>query len=348
MVALLRIALLALIPAAFTLPIHAPAEKRTTFTVNKVIDQDFADPSLLQVGNEWFAFATNNHKTLGNAAAIGSGSLINVQVASSPDFEAWTVLGIDALPVVGAWADPSASSVWAPKVIQNAAGEFILHYSAPKLGDNSKHCIGAAISNTPQGPYTPEADALACPTSQGGAIDSSAFRDVDGTYYVVYKIDGNSLGHGGSCSNTVAPIVATPIMIQQLADDGYTPVGSPIEILDRSALDGPLVEGPSLTRTADGHYVLFFSSNCFATKWYDVSYAFATSVMGPYTKAGPMMVTGAPDADLYSPGGADVYADAEHAVFHAGDVGPINMGWRAMYTMKISIDTTSEVVSTTS
>lgn len=348
MIASFGTALLALMPLVLALPVPAPVEKRSTITVNKVIDQDFADPSLLQVGSEWYAFATNNHKTLGNASAIGSESLINVQVASSPDFENWTVLGVDALPVVGAWADSTASAVWAPKVIQNAAGEYVLHYSAPKLGDNSKHCVGAATASTPVGPYTPVAEPLACPISQGGAIDSSAFRDDDGTYYVVYKIDGNAIGHGGACSNTVAPIVSTPIMIQQVADDGYTPVGSPTEILDRWALDGPLVEGPSLTRTADGHYVLFFSSNCFATKWYDVSYAFATSVTGPYVKAGPMMVTGSPDAALYSPGGADIYADGEHAVFHAGDVGPINMGWRAMYTMKISVDTATEVVSTTS
>ncbi|GAB7353435.1 hypothetical protein MBLNU459_g3903t1 [Dothideomycetes sp. NU459] len=348
MVAFFEIALVLLVPIAFALPTPAPAEKRSTFVINKVIDQDFADPSLLQVGSVWYAFATNNHKTLGNASAIGSGSPINVQTAYSADFDSWRVLGLDALPVVGAWVDPNAAAVWAPKVIMNDLGQYVLHYSARRLNGNGKHCIGAAVSITAVGPYVPETDPLACPLDQGGAIDSSAFRDVDGTFYVVYKVDGNSIGHGGSCGNMVEPIVPTPILIQQLAADALTPVGSPVQILDRNSNDGPLVEAPSLTRSSDGSYVLFFSSNCYASKWYDVTYAFADNVLGPYVKAGPMAVTGRPDAALYSPGGADVDADAQHAVFHAGDVGPHNMGWRSMYTMQIVVDSASKVVSTTS
>ncbi|KAJ7144806.1 hypothetical protein C8R43DRAFT_953885 [Mycena crocata] len=38
----------------------------------------------------------------------------------------------------------------------------------------------------------------------------------DGNLYVVYKIDGNSIGYGGSCGNSVKPIVSTPIMLQKL------------------------------------------------------------------------------------------------------------------------------------
>lgn len=33
--------------------------------------------------------------------------------------------------------------------------------------------------------------------SQGGAIDPAGFVESDGSHYVVYKIDGNSIGHGG-------------------------------------------------------------------------------------------------------------------------------------------------------
>ncbi|THZ86189.1 Arabinanase/levansucrase/invertase [Aureobasidium pullulans] len=331
--------LLSLLPFTLAAPMRTTGNTHPT----QVISVDFADPDLLQDGNQWWAFASNNHKTI---AAVG-GSLINVQIARSPDFNSWTVTGSDALPTVGAWADPKAgnqgAAVWAPSVSKNKKGQYVLTYSAAVKGSPGKHCVGAAVASQPQGPYTPQATPLVCPLDQGGAIDSGAFKDADGTQYVVYKIDGNSMGHGGVCGNTNAPMVNTPIMIQRVADDGFTPIGSPVKLLDRSDLDGPLIEAPSLARTSNGKYVLFFSSNCFATSNYDVTYAFADNIMGPYVKRGPMMVTGT--NNLYAPGGQAVAADGKHMMFHAGDVGSANMGWRGAYTQIINIDTGSQVVS---
>ncbi|KAI4723398.1 Arabinanase/levansucrase/invertase [Aureobasidium sp. EXF-10727] len=331
--------LLGLLPLAIAAPMKTTGSSNPT----QVISVDFADPDLLQVGTQWWAFASNNHKTI---AKVG-GSLINVQVAQSSDFNSWSVTGADALPTVGAWVDPNAgnqgAAVWAPSVSKGKKGQYIMTYSAAVKGSPGKHCVGAAVATQPQGPYTPQATPLVCPLDQGGAIDSDNFMDIDGTQYVVYKVDGNAIGHGGVCGNTVAPIVNTPIMLQKLADDGITPVGSPVKLLDRGDLDGPLIEAPSLMRTSNGKYVLFFSSNCFATSNYDVTYAFADNINGPYVKAGPMMVTGTDG--LYSPGGQSVAADGKHMMFHAGDVGPANMGWRAAYTQIITVDTARQVVS---
>ena len=76
-----------------------------------------------------------------------------------------------------------------------------MYYSATTNADTSKHCVGVAVSKTVTGPYTPVGStALICPLSQGGAIDASGFSD-NGNRYIVYKIDGNSIGHGGSCGN---------------------------------------------------------------------------------------------------------------------------------------------------
>ena len=127
---------------------------------------------------------------------------------------------------------------------------------------------------------------------RGGAIDPSGFRDADGSRYVVYKVDGNSVGNGGVCKNTVAPIVPTPIMLVHVEEDGVTAIGAPVQILDRDDGDGPLVEAPSLARMSDGTYAVFFSSNCWSTPQYDVSWAAATNITGPYTKYGPMFITG--------------------------------------------------------
>jgi len=116
-----------------------------------------------------------------------------------------------------------------------------MYFSASALVSSTHHCVGAALSNSITGPYIPQAQPLACPLAQGGAIDAAGFKDwVDkgagwggnngwgyqtgvngwqephnswnnsqwcrggkgGNRYVVYKVDGNSIGHGGPCGNT--------------------------------------------------------------------------------------------------------------------------------------------------
>ena len=169
------------------------------------------------------------------------------------------------------------------------------------------------------GPYKPLDTPFACPdvNAEGGAIDPDGFLDEStGKRYVVYKVDGNSIGHGGSCSNTIEPIVPTPLMLQEVdPKDGITLIGRAVQILDRDELDGPLIEAPALHRSAEGIYFLFFSSNCFTTPKYDVSFATAMNIYGLYTKSSrPLLVTS--DADLTGPGGMDILKGGDLIVFH--------------------------------
>lgn len=117
-------------------------------------------------------------------------------------------------------------------------------YAAESPSQNT-HCVGVATATTPTGPYTPQAQPIACATSGGGAIDPAGFQDSDGTRYVVYKVDGNNLGGGGTCGNGDGSH-STPIMLQKLTSDGITATGSAVQILDRGTYDGPLIEAPSL------------------------------------------------------------------------------------------------------
>jgi hypothetical protein len=55
------------------------------------------------------------------------------------------------------------------------------------------------------------------------------------------------------------------------------------------------------------------------TRWYDVSYATATSLTGPYTKAyRPLVTTDSTDGNVQGPGGADPVTgpDGVHLIFH--------------------------------
>ena len=179
------------------------------------------------------------------------------------------------------------------------------------------HCVGVATANNIRGPYTPEKSALACPVNEGGAIDASGVVDDDGTRYVVYKIDGNSLNVNGS-------VHPTPIRLQKMQSDAITPDGGPITLIDRDDGDGPVVEAPSISKQGDT-YFLSFSSNKYDTTAYDTSYATASNINGPYTKASspdaPLVKSGLRSVGFASgiggPGGSDFTEDGTKILFHA-------------------------------
>lgn len=170
--------------------------------------------------------------------------------------------------------------------------------------------------------------------SQGGAIDPAGFADSDNSLHVVYKIDGNSLGGGGTCGNGDGSH-STPIMLQAVEADGVTPTGTATQILDRDTSDGPLVEAPSLVLVS-GTYYLFFSSNCYNGLDYDTSYATASAVGGPYTKASsPLLVSGDDGGALNSPGSVTVGPAGTQMVFHSDSVAG-DSSLRQMWTAGIA------------
>ncbi|CAK3836146.1 glycoside hydrolase family 43 [Lecanosticta acicola] len=301
---------------------------KRTIAGPKIDGANFPDPSIINVNDVWYAFAT---RTIG--------STIHVQVATSTDFETWSMRynddgsQFDALPDLPSWVDDStvlSSKVWGPDVNVLDDGTYIMYYSATTTSDNTKHCVAAATSSTVQGPYTPQSGTLFCPLAKGGAIDPAGFND-NGQRYIVYKVDGNSIGNGGSCGNDVSPYVSTALLLQPVTSDGYTLQGTATTLLDNAgASDQGIVEAPALVKSGST-YVLFFSSGCYTTGNYNVDYATASSLEGPYTRAGSaLIVTGT--SGLTAPGGADVTKDGERLIFHA----TYGSG-RALYTSTIQI-----------
>lgn len=283
------------------------------------IDMDFPDPSIVQdFDGQWYSFAT-------------AGNSKQVQVANASDPHGpWTYLDDDLLPNGGTWT--TKQNTWAPDVHLLDDGSYVMYYSGQVANHTAFHCVGAATARTILGPYEPADEPFDCNLSVGGSIDPSGFKDADGKRYVVYKIDGNSIGHGGSCNNDVAPIVATPILLQEVDADGVTKIGKPIQVLDRTETDGPLVEAPTILRNNKGLYVLFFSSGCFTESTYNVNYATAPNVTGPYTRSSTPLIRTDDSFGLTAPGGATPIADGSGIVFHADcDAG------RCLFENKIGI-----------
>ena len=344
----MRFSILAISLLCSTLPFEVLALSITHEHVSRsdnkpVINTNFQDPSLIEVDGTWYAFAGANGNSKG----------INVQVATSPDFSTWTLRkGYDALPVLGAWHVPHAGHLWSPDVSQLADGTFIMYYAADRnlKGHHSQHCIGAATSPNIMGPYMPLNETFACNLKVGGAIDPDGFIDLpdpDQARYVVYKIDGNSIGHGGFCKNTKKPIVPTPIMLQKVASDGYTKIEEPVELIRNIPSDGPNIEAPALIYDPTRQlYILFFNAHCFTTLTYRILYATSKTLLGPYTRGEkPFLASGYTKADVHSPGGIDFNANSKNYtkfVFQAD----LNLEWfhnkgkrdRGLFVASLEVD----------
>lgn len=108
--------------------------------------------------------------------------------------------------------------------------------------------------------------------------------------------------------------------------------GSATTILDNlGASEEGIVEAPSLAHTGST-WILFFSGSCFTGGNYNVNYATASSITGPYTRAArPLFQTG--DYGLNGPGGADIDHDGRHLLFHAN-----NGNGRAMWQAQVKLN----------
>ena len=108
----------------------------------------------------------------------------------------------------------------------------------------------------------------------------------------------------------------TPILLQRLESDAVTPTAdAPVELFRNGQYDSGVVEAPNVIKV-DGTYFCFFSSANYCSTLYDESYAYASSLMGPWTKASePLLVTG--DYGLWGPGGLGIGpSDNTHVALH--------------------------------
>jgi hypothetical protein len=265
-----------------------------------VINRDFPDPDVLQAGGTYYAYSTSS-----------SPGRVPYATASAPTGP-WTVRG-DALPQKPAWA--GNGGFWAPDVSRRADGRYLMYFTGPSTA-TGRMCLGAALADSPAGPFVPTSgQPLVCNAGEGGDIDPSSFVDAGGARYLLYKNDGNAIGQ------------PTIIWLQPTAADGVTFTGNRVELLrNNRPEDEGVIEAPVLVRRPS-HYVLFYSAGVYTTGNYHTSYAVSGSLTGPYTRAyRPLLTTASVDGAVNGPGGADVVGD--RIFFH----GHLSGGGRGMYT----------------
>jgi xylan 1,4-beta-xylosidase len=282
-----RTALLRGALAASLLSLSASAAQ-PAFT-NPVLPADYPDPSVIRVGEDYWATATTSEW-----APL-------FPILHSRDLVHWQEVGA----VFQRRPDWSVGNYWAPEISERG-GKFYVYYVGRKKGGPLS--VAVAMAPKPEGPWTDHGPLV---SQAAGSIDPMTISDDDGQLYLIWKEDGNSRK------------LPTPLWIQKLSDDGLKLLGEPKEILrNDTAWERNLIEGPFVKRRGPWFY-LFYSGNacCGRACDYALGVARAKSPLGPWEKnpANPIL---AGNNDWRCPGHGTIVSDAQgrdFLLYHAYD-----------------------------
>ncbi|KAJ4303843.1 hypothetical protein N0V90_002744 [Kalmusia sp. IMI 367209] len=280
-------------------------------------------PALTNVDGTWYTFGTWTGK--------------DVRGASSTDFGSqWTRFEKNRLLYIeeATWATEEDQSLWAPDVMRRTDGKYIMYFAAHDKEKPNQHCIGGAISEKIHGPYHPVSDFVQCNRTSNGVIDPAWFKDTDGKQYVVYKTE----------------IPANWLEVREVANSGAKEgvqwVGNAKQLLKvngQGYSDGNNMEAPYIFKRG-GVYFLTYSTHFTGDGTYDVQYATAKDVKGPYARVKePLLKTGTKfGCKIVGPGGASFqrWVDNENTtriIFH-GLTDEMKIQKRVVYTATVHVD----------
>ena len=249
---------------------------------NPVMAGDYPDPSVIRVGDDYWATATTS-QWAPLFPLLHSRDLVN-----------WQVVGT-AMPKRPAWSD---GNYWAPE-ISAYRGRYYIYYTGHKKGGSL--CVAVMTAANPAGPYTDHGP-LVC--QEAGSIDAMAITDERGERYLVWKEDGNSRNQ------------PTPIWAQRLSGDGTKLVGEKRELIrNTAAWESNLVEGPFILRHG-GYFYMFYSGNACCGRGcnYAMGVARSRTLLGPWEKnpANPILKG---NDDWKCPGHGSIVSDARGRTF---------------------------------
>jgi xylan 1,4-beta-xylosidase len=237
-----------------------PSLQGAVYYSNPVMPGDHADPSVIRVGNEYWATATSSEW----------GPYF--PLLHSKDLVNWELAG----PVFSKRPEWATANFWAPEIAEHQ-GRYFIYYTARKQG--GPLAVAVATADHPAGPWTDHGPLVA---QDAGSIDGVPFTGEDGRRYLIWKEDGNSRR------------LPTILWVQELNEEGTRLIGQPPRELLRNDLpwEGAVIEGPFVVRR-DGWFYLFYAGGacCGRGCSYAQGVARSRSILGPYEKHpdGPLM-----------------------------------------------------------
>ena len=215
-----------------------------------VIDADAPDPSVIRVGDTYYAAATSGNKPQAYPRF------------RSKDLQTWEQMGY----IFDQWPEWTNGSFWAPELF-DLCGRTMCYYTARQKSDGTS-CIGVAMADGPEGKFK-DYGPLVRTTNE--AIDAFVFRDGE-QLYITWKAYG--------LDPSKRPI---ELLCQRLSPDGLHLQGEPFMLLRDDERQG--MEGQCVFRQGDWWYILYSIRDCCSPKSdYAVSVARSHSLQGPWEK----------------------------------------------------------------
>lgn len=224
--------------------------------LNPVLPGDRPDPTVIKIGDTYWASATSNEW-----APL-------FPIFKSKDLLTWelvTYVFPDGAP------DWARNNFWAPELSYDEAQNRIYAYYTARDKVSNRLSIAVASAAGPEGPYTDHGPLVA---QESGSIDAFEMRDKDGKLYVLWKEDGNSRG------------LPTPMWAQEINEERTQLIGEMHELFRNDvAWEGGLVEGIAVFLKDDYFYATYSAGVCCDRECnYKTGVARAESLLGPWEK----------------------------------------------------------------
>ncbi|MGA0555215.1 glycoside hydrolase family 43 protein [Larkinella sp. VNQ87] len=259
-------------------------QKATNTYRNPVIAGDFADPSVIRVGDTYYAVGTSSE--WGPAYPI----------YTSPDLINWTYVG----PVFQSLPTWTMGSYWAPELFHRN-GTFYVYYTARRKADKRSY-IGVASTRDLRKGFTDHGLLLEW-TSE--AIDAYVIED-QGKLFITWKAYGLDKGKD------------IELLGAELSPDGLKVTGKAFHLLtaERNTWEAGGAEGQAIFRRGRYFYMLYSGNACCGTGCnYQVGLARAETLQGPWEKfAGNPVLVG--DEAWKCPGHGTVVTTPDNRYFY--------------------------------
>ena len=247
---------------------------------NPVITSDMADPTVIKVGETYYAVGTSSEWAP------------FYPLFSSPDLVNWTQIG----HVFNKKPEWTSHSFWAPELFYHN-GKIFCYYTARRKTDNVSF-IGVASTDSPLKEFTDHGPIIEYGTE---AIDAFVYDD-NGQLYISWKAYG--------LDNRPIELLAS-----KLSDDGLRLEGEVFSLLKDDERIG--MEGQQHVKHGDYYYILYAGRSCCGpSSDYDVRVARSKNFAGPYEKYDQNPILSGGEGDFQSGGHGTIVKTDDNRMFY--------------------------------
>ncbi|WP_289063447.1 glycoside hydrolase family 43 protein [uncultured Zobellia sp.] len=251
-----------------------------------------ADPSAHVFNGKIYIYPSHDIESgipfddLGSHFAMEDYHVLSMNGIAGETVDHGVALHVDDVP----WAE---KQMWAPDAAHKD-GKYYLYF--PARGYDGIFKIGVAVGDAPEGPFTPQPEAI----KGSYSIDPAVFEDEDGCYYMYFGgIWGGQLQkyrkNAYDKTNEMPEPQETALLpiVAKLTDDMLEFAKEPKEVQILDANGNPLLEGDNNRRFFEASWVhkyngkYYFSYSTGDTHF--ICYAIGDNPYGPFTYAGRIL-----------------------------------------------------------